>query len=101
MRAFLHKDLRLTGKTLLDSTLSLRYSLSPDAAWLLGRLLATDNLEGLVVSVSKARSISEAEAKRAVYDLLAQLGSFGAVIVRWGRSFSWGLRWRAWWTWLT
>lgn len=101
MRAFLHQDLRLAGKTLLDTTLGLRYSLSPDAAWLIKQLKSVSQLDKLVPIVAHSKWLSEFEARRDIYNLLGQLAAFGTVVVEWGRSFGWGLRFKAWLTWST
>jgi|GEM_PF-1846183 len=101
MRASLHTDLRVSGPTIADPITGLRYTLTPDAAWLVGQLLQEGHIERLVPAIARLRQLPEAEARRALFALLAHLGEFGGVQVSWDNTYSRGLRRQARWQWLT
>lgn len=94
MHAFLHADVRVSGSTLVDTRLGLRYSLTPDAAWLVRQLLQDNCVETLAVAVARLKHIPLSEAKGAILTLLGQLGPHGVVVLRGYSVASWYTIWR-------
>ncbi len=99
MRASLHSDIRVSGQQLIDARVGLRYTLTPDAAWLIGQLLREERLDPLTESIRLAKQIPEAQARAAIFLLLGRLGAHGAVLLRRERSDNRWLFWRFWSRW--
>jgi hypothetical protein len=81
MRAIVHPDLELSGTTLIDTYLGVRYFLTPDAAWLLGQLRREPSIDRLVPAIARHQRIPPTEARHALYKLLGLLGEQGMAYV--------------------